>query len=137
MKKTITLLATAAMFTTASFAQHNQHRDNNYGNDRDRGGVVNNNRDRNDYGNERGTYYFSAREKNMQISSINNDYYRRIESVKNKFFMNRSKKERLICSLEMQREAEIRSVIAKFNDRRNRFDRRDKRDHDYDKRNKW
>ena len=134
MKKAFTLLAMAALFTAASFAQYN---DNNYGKSRDRDAAVNNNRDRKGNGIERGKYYFSAREKNGQISIINRDYYWKIESVKNKFFMGRSKKERLVHSLKMQRNAEIHSVIARFNDRRNRFNQRDNNYNERDRRNNW
>ena len=49
--------------------------------------------------------------------------------------MGRSKKERVIYSLEAERNAEVLNVIAKFNDRRNKFDRRDKRYGDHDRRN--
>ncbi|MEP7111034.1 MAG: hypothetical protein ABI760_23765 [Ferruginibacter sp.] len=135
MKKTITILASVALLTSAAFAQNNHQRDDSYGNNRDREMAVNNNWDRNS--NERGSYYFSAGEKDMEISSINREYYRKIESVKNKLFMRRAKKERLVCALESQLNDEIRSVIAKFNDRRNRFDRRDGWHHDHDKRNNW
>lgn len=137
MKKTFTLLAIAALISSTSFAQGNYPRDNNYGNDRGRDVVVNNNGDRNGYGKGRGVYYFSPRERDMQIKSINIDYNRRIESVSRKFFMNRSKKQQIIYSLDLQRDAEIRSVIAKFNDRRNRFDGRDSRYDDRGRNNRW
>ncbi|MEO6731025.1 MAG: hypothetical protein ABIN01_07390 [Ferruginibacter sp.] len=133
MKKSLALFAIAALLSSASFAQYNHRRNNNY----DRDMAVNNNRERNGYGSDKGTYYFSAKEKNMQIAAINKQYYRSIESVRKKMFMSRSKKERMIYSLEMQRDAEIRSVYAKFNDRRNRGDERDDRYNDYDKRSKW
>ncbi|MEP7142404.1 MAG: hypothetical protein ABI707_06025 [Ferruginibacter sp.] len=136
MKKTFTLLAVAALLTSASFAQDGRQRDNNYGNDRGRE-VASNNHEGNGYGRPRGTYYFSSREKDMQIFSINREYNHKIESVKHKFFMGRSKKEQLVCSLELQRDAEIRSVIEKFNDRRNLYDARDNRHNDHDRRNNW
>ncbi len=137
MKKAFTLLAIAALISSASFAQGNYPRDNNYGNNRGRDVVVTNNGDRNGYGKGRGAYYFSPRERNMQIKSINIDYNRRIESVNRKFFMNRSKKQQIIYSLDLQRDAEIRSVMEKFNDRRNRFDGRDSRYDDRGRNNRW
>ncbi|GEM_PF-758102 len=137
MKKTFTLLAIAAFISSASFAQGNHSCDNNYRNDRDRDVAVINNGDRNGYGKNRGAYYFSPRERDMQIKSINIDYNRKIESVNRKFFMNRSKKQHIIYSLDVQRDTEIRSVIAKFNDRRNRFDGRDRRYDDRGRNNKW
>ncbi|MCW3094151.1 MAG: hypothetical protein JWP81_5220 [Ferruginibacter sp.] len=121
MKKTFTLAAIAALITTATFAQNGHSRDNNY--DRGRDVVVNNDRDGYGYGKERGTYYFSARERDMQVFSINREYSNKIESVRNRLFMGRGKKEHLIYSLELQRNAEIRGVMAKFNDRRNLFNR--------------
>ncbi|MBC7887433.1 MAG: hypothetical protein H7Z13_06045 [Ferruginibacter sp.] len=137
MKKTFTIFATAVLLTTVSFAQYNHPNDNDYGNSKGREIAVNTNHDRKGHGNERGTYYFSARERDMQLSSINREYYRKMESVRNKVFMGRSRKAELIHSLEFQRNAEIRSVIAKFNDRKNLFDRRDNRYHGHDKRNDW
>ena len=131
MKKTITLIAVAALISSASFAQYNNPRNNG---DRNRDVVV---YDNNGKGGDRGTYYFTARERDMEIAAINREYYRKIEAVKSKLFMGRSKKERVIYSLEAERNAEVRNVIAKFNDRRNKFDRRDKRYGDHDRRNNW
>ena len=130
MKKTFTLLAIAAFLTSASFAQNN-HRNNDY---------ENNNKQEiagNGYGRESGTYYFSEKEKNMQIFAINKEYNKKIESVKHKLFMGRSKKDQLVCSLEMQRDAGIRFVIAKFTSKRNLFDGRDNRSHGHDRRHNW
>lgn len=135
MKKTITIFATAAILSTASYAQYHEQRDNNYGNNQGREVAVNNNRDRNNSGYERSTYYFSARERDRQISAVNNRYYWKIESIKNKFFMGRSRKAQLIYSLQLQRDAEIRSIFAQFNDRRNQFNRGDNRYDGHDKRN--
>ena len=127
MKKTFTLFAMAAIISSASFAQYNQPGNKSYGNNRDRDVVVNNDRDRGGPGYDRGTYYFTAREKDRAINSINRDYFRKIESVKNKFFVSRYKKEQKIYSLQMQRDAELRSVAQKFKDRRNLSNRRDPR----------
>lgn len=152
MKKSFTLLAIAAMITSATFAQYNHprdnnydQRDNNYGNNNGRDVVINSDRDKRGYDNNRGTYYFSPRERDVQISAINNDYNHRIESVRNKFFMGRAKKENIIYSLQMQRNDDIRAVVARFNDRRNMFDGRDRggrddydRDHhDHGRRGNW
>ena len=135
MKKAVTLSTIAVLIAASSFAQYGRDRDDNYENNRDREVTVNNHGGR-DYGRMRGTYYFTAREKDMQIYSINREYNRRIESVKHRFFMGRERKEQLICSLELQRNAEIRSVIGRFNDRRNLFVYRDNVHRDRD-RNKW
>jgi hypothetical protein len=134
MKKTITLLAMAALVSSATFAQYN-HSGGNSGYNKGREVVVNSDRDRGGYHGDRDSYFFSEREKDMQIASINREYYRKSESVKDKFFMSRYKKEQLLYSLKMERDAEVRSVFEKFNDRRNkfgpsddRFDRHDGRD---------
>src|SRR4051812_26832135 len=135
MKKAVTLSTLAVLIAASSFAQYGRDRDDNYENNRGREVTVNNRGGR-DYGRERGTYYFTAREKDMQVYSINREYNRRIESVRHRFFMGRDRKEQLICSLELQRNAEIRSVIERFNDRRNRFVYGDYGHRDRD-RNKW
>lgn len=137
MKKTFTFLAIATILNTASFAQKDHQPGYNYGKGRDHEITINNNRERQVYGRDWGTYYFSAKEKDMQLFSINGEYNRRIESVKHKLFMGRSKKQQIIYSLELQRNAEINSVIAKFNDRKNLFDGRDKRGWDRDRKNNW
>lgn len=136
MKKTFTLLATVALMTSAAFAQNNgNHRGDNYGNDNHRDIAINNNRDRGDDYNDRGTYYFTEREKDMQIAQINREYYNKIQSVRNKFFMGRYQKERMITSLQFQRDEEVHSVMAKFNRRENHYDQRDSRYRDHDNRN--
>lgn len=135
MKKSITLLAIAPLITSATFAQNNRQRDDNYGNNKNRDVVLNNNRDKGGYGNDSRAYYFTAREGDIQIAAINRDYYRKVESVRNKMFMGRAKKERIIYSLDQQRDAEIRYVVARFHGRSNRFNSRDNR---YgDKRARW
>ena len=139
MKKTITLFAMAALTSSATFAQYNQPGRNNSGYDKGREVAVNNDRDRGGYYGDRDSYFFTQREKDMQIASINREYFRKSESVKNKFFMSRYKKEQLLYSLKMDRDAEVRSVFEKFNDRRNKFNRRDERfyRHDDKDRGKW
>ena len=143
MKKTFTFLATVVLMTTVAFAQNNgnHQRDNNYGtnangrnnphdvviNDNHRGGGYD---DRGSQG-----YYFSERKKNMQIAQINKEYFHRIQSVKSKFFMGRHQKERIINSLQAQRDSEIRSVLIRFNDRDNRYDRRYDHYDDHDRKN--
>jgi len=149
MKKTFTFFAAVVLMTTVAFAQNNgsHQRDNNYGNnDYGRSNphdvVINDNPWRGGGHDDRSGrgYYFTERDKNMQIAQINDEYFHKIQSVKNKFFMGRYQKERIINSLQFQRESEIRSVWMKFNDRNNRFNRGydrhdDDDDHDHDRRN--
>ena len=122
MKKTFTLLSIAILLTSGLFAQQNGHRGYHDGNDNDY--AVNNDwRGRGD----RGGYYFTDREKDMQIRSINREYNGKIQSVKHRWFTGRERKQQMIWSLEQQRQAEIRSVYARFNDPRNRYERQDNR----------
>lgn len=57
----------------------------------------------------------------MQISKINRAYNRKIQSVRNKFLMGTYQKERIITSLQFQRNEKIRSVIASYNQRENYY----------------
>ena len=50
----------------------------------------------------------------MQIARINHEYNERIESVKNNFFMRWGKKQRIIESLQYQRDQEIHGVMERF-----------------------
>ena len=131
MKTTFTFLATAILMSAAAFAQPGQSRNDGYGNNRDV--VVNNTRG----GYDRGTYYFTAREKDIQISAINRDYYRKIESVRDRRFMSRTKKDHAIYSFEMQRNAEVRNVRARFNDRRNDFHQNGNRNNGRGRKGNW
>ena len=134
MKKTCTLLAAIVLITTAAVAQ-NKHHDNDYGNGNPQDVAVNDNHNRGRGYDDRGSRYFTEREREMRIAEINREYNKRIQSVRNKFFMSRYQKERIINSLQFQREKEIRSVIAKFTQREYRYDKRDRRYDDNDKRN--
>ncbi len=135
MKKTFTFLAAAVLMTSAAIAQKNSsHQSDN--NNRGDLAVNEKNNGRGGYDDRgRGGYYFSEREKNVQISQINREYDYKIKAVRNKFFMNRYQKEKMITSLQFQRSREIRSVMVKFNNRQNRYDRKDNRYNDHDKRN--
>ena len=120
MKKILVLLITATMVSSA-FAQ--------YGNQRD--AVFNNGRYEHERNNNRNSNYysFSARERDMQIDQINREYDRKEREVRNRLFVSRSKKEKLMWELQEQRRNEIRNVYAKFNDRRNRYDDNDHKRH--------
>ena len=131
MKKIFTLLFATAMLSSA-FAQYGSRDDRDYKNGRDV--VINDgqrgfDKDDNRFG---GKYYFTAREKDMQIARINREYDYKIQSVKSKFLMSWMQKKRQIEFLKDQREKEIFLVIAKFKDRRNQCN-----DYGYDKRNHW
>ncbi len=130
MKKIFTLLFTTAVLSTA-FAQYGQRDQGNRGKENDVY-VANDNRgfDKHDKGYGYGGYVFTAREKNMQIEQINQEYAYKIRSVKTKYFMSWFKKKRIIDNLEAQRNAGICQVNDKFNNPKNQFGdygRRDKK----------
>jgi hypothetical protein len=135
MKKPFTFLAAVALMTSAAIAQKNSNYQNSNKNCRDVA-VNDKNYGRGGY-DDRGKagYYFSEREKNMQLEHINRVYDNKIRSVRNRFFMSRYQKERAFASLQFQRSREIRSVMARFNSRENRYDRKDNGYNDHDKRN--
>lgn len=124
MKKMITLSA-ALMFFVAAFAQYNagNQRNNDYNKDRDYSYNERSYKKDRDHDNDR--YNFNTRERDKQIAAINREYDRKIAAVDHRWFMSRSKKEAIICSLQNQRKNEIRMVYEQFNRRSNRHD-----DHD-------
>lgn len=131
MKKIITLMA-AVLLVASSFAQYHSDNENRYDdNDKDRDVVYDdNNRFNKDHNNRRNDRYtFGNRERDIQIAQINREYDRKIERVKHKMFMSRSKKESIICSLEDNRRYEIKKVYARNHRRNDRFYDRDSRRH--------
>ncbi|MBK7374247.1 MAG: hypothetical protein IPJ02_01335 [Chitinophagaceae bacterium] len=131
MKKMFTLLISGLMFTTA-FAQNGPKEEWNgkdrYDDPKDEGSKSFDKYDKHDgRGN---TYYFTAREKDMQINRINREYDNRILAVQSRFFMSRYDKMRQVRFLEEQRNREIRMVMDKFYDRRNKFTHPKRRGYD-------
>jgi hypothetical protein len=127
MKKIITLMGTV-LLVTSSFAQY--HPDNQKSYDDERAVTYNDRRfdkDHNDRRDDR--YNFRNRERDMQVAQINREYDRKIESVRHKWFLSRSKKEAIICSLDDKRRYEIKKVYEKFNRRHNHFDDNDSKNH--------
>lgn len=115
MKTFFTLLFSMAMFSTA-FAQYGQKGQRDKHDDI----YVSNNKD---FGHDKnfGGYYFTPRERDMEIAQINREYGYKIQSVKNKPFMGWFQKKRIINNLEAQRDDEIAQVIRKFKSPRNKF----------------
>jgi len=117
MKKIFTLLVSTVMLSTAfaQYGQRDQHRKTDVY-------VVTDNKgfDKHDK-NGWGGYYFTPKERDMQIAQINKEYSFKIQAVKNKPFMSFFQKKRMIKNLEEQRDGEIRAVIFKFNDKRNQY----------------
>ncbi len=129
MKKIFTLAVATTLFVSA-FAQYKNGGQRNDHSKKDHDVVYNYNKGYNK--NDRrfnDSYYFSVRERDMQIAQINRSFDFRIREVKNKLFMNRFKKVQTINFLEDQRRDEIRRVYFKFSDRRNSFNDFDKRRH--------
>jgi uncharacterized protein YxeA len=114
MKKTILLLATVLLVGT-SFAQYNNKQ---MGQDKDYGYNKGYDNDKFDRGHSK-TYFFTAKERDMQIMQINKEYSKQIQSVKMKFFMPRGAKQRQIQFLEQKRDKEISMVWVKYNDQDN------------------
>lgn len=127
MKKIITLVASVILVATA-FAQPNGRA---YGHDKNRDVVYNDSRyDRNDDRRDdrrNNGYYFTKRERDVQVSQINRAYDRQINSVNSKWFASNGKKQRMIRELENERRFEIRKVYEKYNNRLNRADDNDRR----------
>lgn len=131
MKKIFTLLFTMA-FLGAAFAQPGQR---NSGNHNSNVVYVNNQHDNSSFWG----YYFTPRERDIQLDQINSNYNFKIQSVRHRLFMSRYEKRRVIRQLEAQRSFEIQAVHQKFNDRRNQFDDQDRKNKKYkkNKRHNW
>ena len=134
MKKIFTLLFTTAILSTA-FAQYSQNDQRERTKENDVY-VSNDNRGYDNYDDKgfdkhnrdyKGRYFFTPRERDMQISQINREYDYRMRTVRNHFYMNRYQKMRQISFLEDQRNREIQAIVFKFNDRRNQFNNKNRR----------
>ena len=97
MKKIITLFASVILVASA-FAQYN---DNNqgYGKRNDRDVVYNDGKfDKHDRRRD-DRYSFSKRERDYEISRINQEYNNKINAVTHKWFTSNARKQRIIWSL--------------------------------------
>ncbi|MFN8305374.1 MAG: hypothetical protein U0T79_01250 [Ferruginibacter sp.] len=120
MKK-ISTLVTILMMSATSFAQYDTKDDWNTKDNEDHY-TLNSKNDFDKFDNRfRSTYYFSARERDMQIYEINRKYDYKIRSVQSRVFMSRFEKMRNIRQLEQDRECAIKEIWSKFYDRRNMF----------------
>jgi len=124
MKKTILLLATVISISTA-FAQYNGNHTMV---------VAASNKS---FGYDKGTYFFSAKDKDIQIAQINKDYDKKVLAVKMKLFIKRSQKDKMISDLQAQRNKEISAVNAKFYDRKNMFNQQASKFDGRDKKHNW
>jgi hypothetical protein len=140
MKKTFTFLAAAILMAAAAIAQNNNHQNNNeyndeYGSNNPRNVPMDNDNDWRKRNKGKKAYYLALRERDIQIAQISREYNNRIQSVRNNFFMGRYKKERIINTLQFQRDEEIRLVIARFNHRENHYSKNNRWYQDRDNRN--
>ena len=121
----------------SAFAQYDpkDQKDYTYGYDNGRGSRFDDGKYRKDKGDDRffnDSYYFKAREKDMQIARINREFNFKVFEVKSNFFMGRRKKEYKIQCLEQERQNAIQAVFAKFNEIKYW-----KEDHDRFSRHNW
>jgi hypothetical protein len=130
MKKTFTILAAVMCIATAASAQYRGDRSGGNGYDNTVG--MNTNDRGNGYGDRGRNYYFSEREKDMQIARINHEYHERMQAVRFNFFMSRFKKQRIMEGLQFKRDREIHNVMENFYGRG-----RYHRDHDDHDRRNW
>ena len=151
MKKILTLLFCAGALS--SFAQPSQQWPSNNRNDNSNGRYENSNDHNrnssqndsrvvydNNNNNRRGyedrrydeSYSFAVRERDNQIARINREYDSRINAIKGKWLMRPQEKNRQIRELEYQRSEQIRSLYARFDDKRNKYN-----DKYYDKNYNW
>lgn len=116
MKKIFTLVFSLGVIT-AAFAQsgRRESRDVILGQDQNR--TVYGNDGRNiDHNNGN----FSTRERDEQISSVQREYNRKIQTVKRDHYLRSGEKRRQIHFLENERDARIRNIWQRYNDRSSR-----------------
>lgn len=137
MKTIFTLLLSMVMFT-AAFAQYGPNgkwnkdkSDDAYGSNDNRGYDPYSKGAYDHHKGGYGSYFFTPRERDIEIDRINREYRYRIESVRNKPFMGWFQKKRIINNLEAERDEQIARVIYKFRSPRNKcgtYERRDRKD---------
>lgn len=125
MKKVFTLVLATALIASAQ-AQPGKHDNKDFKkekhnsvdkwDDDDRSFVAVNVRfDRDDfYRNDR---FANDRKRDALVAKINREYDRRIQKVRNSFFLSRWEKQDRIYFLEKQRQQELREVYFKYNNR--------------------
>jgi hypothetical protein len=87
------------------------------------------------YNNDRGynNGYYSTRDRDEQIQRIRRQYAWRIESIEHDRYLRRAEKKRQIRFLENERDARIREVMNRYNNRNSGYNnRRDRDDNDRD-----
>ena len=123
MKKIFTLLFAVGMFAAAQAQPGNRDNRQNDQWDFDNNIDITDNHNPYDddddrFGNSR---FSNERKLKMQVAQINREFDYKVQRVKSNFYMSRWEKQRLIRSLEDQRQRDIRMLYAKFNNK-NRHD---------------
>lgn len=131
MKKVFALVIALGTMI-AVFAQHRQESRDVILGQPNRGGVYN------DRGYNNGRY--DIRDRDDQIRRIRREYQWRIESVQHDRYLRKAEKRRQIRFLENERDARIREVMQRYDNRNyrgygNRRDRDDDDDRDYRRNN--
>jgi hypothetical protein len=132
MKKIFTLVLATGLITTAQaqfdvykdndFKKEQRHSSNKWDEDDRKLVALDIRFDRDDlYRNDR---YASDRKRDMLVAKINREYDRRIQKVRNSFFLNRWEKQERIYFLEKQRQQELREVYFKYHNRNRGHGRR-------------
>lgn len=122
MKKIITLLVSVTMVAIAVAQPGRDYGNGGYGNGGyDRGKDITVNVDWGKKDRDNDVYFFSAKDRDMEIAMINRDIDHKIQSVKMKFFMSRFKKAQAISQLEDERSFKIDQVNKKFFSRKNLY----------------
>ena len=115
MKKIFILLFSVGAFAT-SFAQ-TAHQNNDKRNDQY---PTKSNTDYKKFDDHRDNIYsFSAKERDMQIAKINNDFNFKIKSIKGNHHLKRSQKKMWIQKIESEKDLQIQAVNTKFNSKYN------------------
>ena len=116
MKKIFTLLFSVGVFAT-SFAQTG-HQNNDKRNDQHV--TAKSNDEYKKFDNHRDNIYnFSAKERDMQIAKINNDFNFKIKSIKGNHHLKRSQKKMWIQKIQSEKDQQIQAVNAKYNSKYN------------------
>lgn len=112
MKKLFVLMLSLGAVTSI-FAQRREGRDVILG--QSNNGVYNNSRHDNDF--------YNTRDRDAQIARIRQQYNWKINSVENDRYLRRSEKKRIIRSLERERDAKIREVWQRSQQRSRSYGR--------------
>ena len=128
MKKVFTLLLSAGLISSA-FAQYKPGNDIDRGYDRN-GDIASNSekyknekRFKNENGRNKYNKSYASIQRDAQIARINREYNYKVEGVKNRLYMSRSRKINIINRLQEERRKDIRAVFTRSNNRHSDCDR--------------